>query len=109
MRRGRPSQMAVLPGSDQASVSSRGTEADAHTLLREMLLAIEAEVRQIEALPDLYLLIANQTRKLTGARQVFVFRCGQTMRMTAISGLPKLDRNAALIQELEALVCGWDG
>nr|WP_319486615.1 HlyD family efflux transporter periplasmic adaptor subunit [uncultured Cohaesibacter sp.] len=96
-------ETSVRPDAD-AQNTAAALVMDEHAAFLEALLGLEAEARRVSRLQDLSFLIANETRRLTGARQIFVFRKRGSMRMSAISGLPRLDRNAALIQQLERLV-----
>lgn len=70
------------------------------------LLDLEAQVREAATLQDLALVISNETRKLTRARQIFVFRGSATepLRVVAATGLPTIDRNVPLIQWIEKTV-----
>jgi multidrug efflux pump subunit AcrA (membrane-fusion protein) len=69
------------------------------------LLAIEAQAREAKNELDLLALIANEARKLTRARQIFVFTAkANTMAVAAVSGLATVDRNAPLIQWIERTV-----
>ena len=69
----------------------------------EMLLALEADVRMCPEETELVFLIANETRKLIGARQTFVLRrVGKAaFHVRAISSLPAVDRNAPLVRWIE--------
>ena len=73
-------------------------EDEANASLR-ILLRIEAEAREAKTIGELHFLIANETRKLTRARQIFVASSGASnaMRIEAISGLPAVDRSAPLV------------
>jgi multidrug efflux pump subunit AcrA (membrane-fusion protein) len=70
------------------------------------LLRIEGEARACKTTSELAILIANETRKLTRARQIFVL--GRTARgafqVEAVSALAKVDRNVPLIQWIERTV-----
>lgn len=75
----------------------------------KLLLDVEAAARRASCPSDLHLVIANESRKLTSARQIFVLTCGETikgeaLRIVAISGLPRVERNAPLVQDIEHLV-----
>ncbi len=86
---------------DQAPDPARRNHRDAAL---EILLSIEADVRMAENLDDLALLIANESRKLTGARQIFVLAYDGKQRISAISGLPHVQRHAPLVQDMELLL-----
>lgn len=83
---------AVKPGDSQAALIA--------------LLKVEADAREVETERDLTLLIANEMRKLTRARQIFVLKLGFTgqQEVQAISSLPAVDRNAPLVQFIEDVV-----
>ena len=68
------------------------------------LLDIEAEIRRASTRKDLAYIIANETRKLTNARQIFVFKLASKMRLTTISGLPSINRSAAFIHDIERIL-----
>lgn len=70
------------------------------------LLKVEADAREAASERDLLLLAANETRKLTRARQVFVCRpsISGAQHVKAISSLPLVDRSAPLVQMIEGLV-----
>ena len=53
---------------------------------------------------DLFLVMANETRLVAGAQQVFVFRHDPVTHMTAISGMPRVNRQSPLVQDLEEIV-----
>jgi multidrug efflux pump subunit AcrA (membrane-fusion protein) len=71
-----------------------------------LLLKVEAEIRDASDLHELRLAVANETRSVLRARQIFVFdiRDDGAMRLEAISGLHAVDRSAALPQWIERLV-----
>ena len=70
------------------------------------LLNIEAEARNVGSLGELHFLIAGETRKLTRARQVFVFLAQHksSMILEVISGMPAVDRSSPLVLTFEALI-----
>ena len=70
------------------------------------LLDLEAHVREAATLQDLALVIANETRKMTRARQIFVFKGSATepLCVVAATGLPTIDRNVPLVQWIETSV-----
>lgn len=94
---GQPSDHAKCNA--MAPLTSVSQDAEHHALA--LLLAIEAGARNTARLEDLWLLMANESRKLTAARQIFVF---SEYRIIAISGVPKVDRHAELVQDIEQLV-----
>ncbi len=87
-----PSLSAVKPGDSQAALIA--------------LLKVEADARDVATEHDLTLLIANEMRKLTRARQIFVLKTGFTgqQEVNAISSLPSVDRNAPLVQYIDQIV-----
>lgn len=69
------------------------------------MLKVEDEARGAESLPELQVLIANELMRLNGARQVFVFKCGiRRLEVAAVSSLSSFDRNAPLVQAIEAII-----
>lgn len=108
-RTGIPDQ--ALP--DRSVASGEGaprelTAAGAENAGLQILLQIEANARAATSLEEIHFLIANETRKLTRARQIFVFDLETGMRAVAASGLPKIERSTPLVQELEQAIsaCG---
>lgn len=70
------------------------------------LLNVEQEARDAASLQDLMYLIANETRKLTRARQVFVLRSNalSQLEVASISSLAAVDRNAPVVAFIERVV-----
>ena len=70
------------------------------------LLKIEAEARDAQTESELIFLIANEMRKLTRARQAFVFRqkSGQGLTIEAVNSLDSVDRNSPLIRWVERML-----
>lgn len=70
------------------------------------LLRLEAEAREVKNERELKVLIVNETRKLTRARQIFLLiqnRTGQH-EVVAVSSIPTVDRNAPLVAWIEGNV-----
>ena len=86
-------------------VGNPSAAADGAASLVE-LLRIEGQARNTASTQELAILIANETRKLTRARQIFVFeqRASGPMTIQAATGLPVVDRTVPLIQCLERAV-----
>ncbi|MGQ0455522.1 MAG: efflux RND transporter periplasmic adaptor subunit [Hyphomicrobium sp.] len=74
------------------------------------LLKVEAAAREAASERDLLFLIANETRKLTRARQVFVTRKALSggEHVKAVSSLPSVDRSAPLVQMIEEVIADAD-
>jgi hypothetical protein len=70
------------------------------------LLKVEAEARECRTESELVFLIANEIRKLTRARQVFVLRQRTYRRLSveAVNSLDSVDRNSPLIRWIERMV-----
>ncbi len=70
------------------------------------LLKIESEARDAQTEPELVFLAANEIRKLTRARQVFVLRekSGLGFTVEGINSLDSVDRNSPLIRWVERMV-----
>ena len=66
----------------------------------QTLLAIEADVRRAATISELAHLMANETRKLIGVRQVFVLQKVDrtSFRALAISSLASVDQTAPLVR-----------
>ncbi len=103
MRAATTATVAPSPGID---ARSRTIAAQAPTLVEDeanaslrILLRIEAEAREAKTVGELQFLIANETRKLTRARQIFVASraASSTPRIEVISGLAAVDRSAPLV------------
>ena len=90
---------AVSNPRDQPNVVGNGYSAGL-----KMLLEIEAASREARTPEELQFLFANETRKLTSARQIFVFRSAPDMRLVTISGLPTVDRSAPVVRAMENAV-----
>ena len=72
----------------------------------DLLLRIEAMARNAADLTELRHLIANETRKLNRARQIFVVEIAQggAPRTVAASGVAALDQHSTLAGAIEQLV-----
>jgi HlyD family secretion protein len=69
------------------------------------LLRLEGEARGAKSTAELAILIANETRQVLRARQIFVLAgtAAGGLRVTAGSGLAKVDPNVPLIQWIEKI------
>ncbi len=79
---------------------------DASSAALLALLRMEAEARKIDDPKQLIHLIANETRKLIRARQVFLLKRsrGRVLRIQAISSVDVVDRNTPLVRWIERIV-----
>ena len=70
------------------------------------LLKVEAEARDAQSQAELVFLIANEMRKLTRARQVFVLRqrSGSGFVVEGINSQDSVDRNSPMIRWVERMV-----
>lgn len=69
-----------------------------------LLLQIERDARRAARLSELLLVIANETRRAVGARQVFVFSDERgRQRLEAVSSLSAIERNAPLSRWIETV------
>ena len=96
-----------LPSPTKVSPTTASpTRASATEDALRLLLAIEDRVRAAESEGEFIHLIANETRKLVQARQIFVLRAGRSGRFTveAVSSLALVDRETPLIRWIEASV-----
>ena len=99
-----PGRGVPVPGSTPVQTMKPAVaQTNASALL---LLDLEAQAREAATLQDLSLVMANETRKLTRARQIFVLRGSgrDTMNVVAATGLPTVDRNVPLVQWIEQTV-----
>jgi hypothetical protein len=70
----------------------------------EVLLRIEAEARRADSVGELRFLIANETMKLTKARQIFVLSTSRgTSKVETVSSIGAVDRNSPRIRFIESL------
>jgi HlyD family secretion protein len=88
-----------------AAPSAKPSAADANSGALQ-LLDVEAQAREAATLQDLALVISNATRKLTRARQIFVFSGSARgeLKVIAATGIPAVDRNVPLVQWIEQTV-----
>jgi hypothetical protein len=70
------------------------------------LLRLEGLTRDVKTLDELRLLIANETRQIIRAQQIFVAtkRADGTFAITAATGVPSVDRSAPVVQWLERTI-----
>ncbi|MGI9352459.1 MAG: efflux RND transporter periplasmic adaptor subunit [Rhizobiaceae bacterium] len=66
-----------------------------------VFLEIQAQLRRAVSMEDLHLIVANESRGITGARQVFVFSTGDKPKLSAVSGFATIDRSVPLLSEIE--------
>ena len=77
-----------------------GSEAGLHVLLQ-----LEADARNAKTCEELQFLAANDTRKLTKARQVFVFRVdGEELKIKTVSSFANLDDNSPMVRSIESVL-----
>jgi HlyD family secretion protein/Biotin-lipoyl like len=68
----------------------------------KLILQIERDARRAKTISELRFLIANETRRVVGARQVFILQpFGRKYHVTAISSLTAVDRQSPLVQWIE--------
>ncbi len=71
----------------------------------EILLRIEADARWADSVGELRFLIANETMKLTKARQIFVLSVAKSIaRVETVSSIGAVDRNSPRIRFVEGLI-----
>jgi multidrug resistance efflux pump len=99
---------APSPVAPAVAAPAKLAEADASAGLMA-LLTVENEARAARSLEELRHLIANETRKLTRARQIFVVGpARKSPPILTISGLPLVERSSPLVQGLEQAVAGLE-
>lgn len=99
----------ATPGSSarvNAAAGGPPRAASEKTLALELLLRIEMMARNAADETELQQIIANETRKLNRARQIFVVRLAQggTATVTAASGVATLDSHSTLGGAIERLI-----
>jgi multidrug resistance efflux pump len=101
-----PATPAATPAITSATVSLPPENAAAQRMRAlERLLKVEREARQVESVPELGFLAANETAQLARASQVFVLsRQGRRFEVTAVSSIGRVDRDAPRIRWIEGLV-----
>jgi multidrug efflux pump subunit AcrA (membrane-fusion protein) len=69
------------------------------------LLRLEGEMRSVTTTHELAMLAANDVRKVTRARQIFVLKPAFSghLQVCSVTGLPDIDRSVPLIQLLEGI------
>jgi multidrug efflux pump subunit AcrA (membrane-fusion protein) len=100
----KPTVSTALPAS-AVDQRPRAVDGSAEEGLKA-LLAIEADVRSASSRAELLALIANETRKLTRARQIFVAGRSSTgsRSVLAISGLPSVEQSSPLVRDVTILL-----
>lgn len=95
-------EMAAKPA---PSLKPDTQKLDAQAVALLALLRVEQEARDAADHRELVLLMVNETRKLSRARQVFVAMPGTTgaLQIDAVSSIPIVDRNAPLIALFERM------
>lgn len=85
------------PAADSAPQTTTGLE---------LLLAIEGRAREAKSEKELQFLIVNETRKLIGARQIFLLQINNQDRyhVKAVSSLAVADRDTPFLRWIEAIV-----
>lgn len=71
-------------------------------MARDLLLATEAQMRSCADVTELRHLLVNETRKLNGARQIFLLEVGANARLrtSAVSGIGTFDPSSLLIEDV---------
>lgn len=94
---GEPANIRIAP-------QPRPAEADPSAALRQ-LLAVEAEIRRAGSREALTLLLVNEIRKFSRARQAFAVRVDSaTLAFERVSSLATIDRDAPLVRWLEGVL-----
>ena len=97
---------AMAPAPIQPQVKSAHKSVDGSSAAVLALLRLEGEARGARSVSELAILIANETRPVLRARQIFVLTgtASSKWRLTAASGLAKVDPNVPLIQWIEETI-----
>lgn len=96
------SKAGAAPGAPQAP---RAAIVDNQSAALLALLRVEQEARDAANERELVLLMVNETRKLTRARQIFIAMPGPTgaLQIEGVSSIPVIDRDAPLVAFFERL------
>ncbi len=72
----------------------------------EVLMALEGRVRETKSEVELVHFVVNETRKLTGARQVFLFqgKGGKTFKPKAVSSMAMTDPDSPMLRWVTKIV-----
>jgi hypothetical protein len=97
------------------ALSGPRTMADTEATMAglQTILQIERDSRRAKTVAALQFLIANETRRAIGARQVFVLAGAERPKVTAVSSLSSVERQSPVILWIEAetrrLLASTDG
>jgi HlyD family secretion protein len=96
-----------LPPPSGVAVPQAGSGVPRPELTGAMqLLRLEGLTRNVKSLDELQLVIANETRQIIRAQQIFVAtrKHHAVFAVTAATGVPSVDRSAPLVQWLERTI-----
>lgn len=98
--RGRAASFKVIPSASPAGADGASIAA------LQLILKIEREARNAATSGELVFLIANETRKVLNARQIFVASLPTSKRVeiVGISSLTAVDRNSPAVRWMEQLI-----
>lgn len=102
-----PAQRANVAAQSRGQAVAQVTPvADSQNKGLEAILHVDDRIRQARNEADLQHLIVNETRKLTGARQIFLARSGNRggMRVVAVSSLALVERDTPFVRWIEAMI-----
>jgi HlyD family secretion protein/Biotin-lipoyl like len=93
---------SVQLGHVQSDKAQAGNGAHANALGLQLLMQIERDARRAKTVTELQFLMANETRRSIGARQIFVFHIvnGQPETVT-VSSLSAVERHTPVISWIE--------
>lgn len=80
------------------------TQANNELANLKVLLNVETDVRAAADLDEWKFVVANETLKLTHAKQLFVFNCNDKIKLMAISGLTSFERSGDLASNFEKII-----
>jgi len=107
-----PSKTCIPPSTAESDTASRRVvDIDPHLLVA--LLQLESQARAAQTIKELCFLLANETRRLIGFRQAFVFSIGKHLgaacHVEVVSSVAVLDRQAPMVQWIEEVVASlWE-
>ncbi|MEO1206400.1 MAG: HlyD family efflux transporter periplasmic adaptor subunit [Pseudomonadota bacterium] len=95
-------------GSAPKPLNPGGSSHDRDAANTEVILKVDDRIRAAGDETELLHVIANETRTLVGARQVFVLRAGKRgqWRVAAVSSLALIERETPFVRWIESLAVG---
>lgn len=98
----------LISKSSNRKPAKGNSSADAHQRAKglETILVVDDRVRQAKTVQELQHVVVNESRKITGARQIFLARLMSTgqFRVKAVSSLALVERDTPMIRWIETAI-----